>query len=110
MHHVNGVTVTESTFDTTGHNAIALQSTSDPVALKAVTITENTFCGIGDRIIRFGAIGADSNLTIRGNTATNSGDEDGEVMKAVSIEKGISTAISGNAWGGVVANEELKDA
>lgn len=109
VHHVNGVTVTECEFDTTGHNAIALQSSTTAVDLKNVVITDNTFNKIGDRVIRFGEIGADSSITIQGNTATASGNKDGEVMRAVSIEAGITTAISNNNWnGGVIANTELQ--
>lgn len=112
VHHVNGITVTDSHFDTTGHNAIAIQShdDGDAVNLKNVVITDNTFNNISDRVIRFNLVGADSNITIQRNTATNSGDEDGEVMKATSIEQGITTNISNNNWnGGVVFNDELKD-
>ncbi len=109
VQQVNGVTVKNSTFDNTGHNAIAIQSTDGPVDLKNIVITDNTFTNIHDRVVRFGQIGADSNITIQNNTATDSGDEDNEVMKAVSIEEGITTSISNNTWNGVVANEELKD-
>lgn len=113
VHHVNGITVTGSQFDTTGHNAIAIQShdDGDAVNLKDVVITDNTFNNISDRVIRFNKVGADSNITILGNTATNSGDEEGQVMKATSIEQGITTNISGNNWGEgkVVVNDELKD-
>ncbi len=112
VHHVNGVTVTGSEFDATGHNAIAIQSADSPVNLKNVVITGNTFKNIGDRIIRFNKVAADSNITIQGNISTNSGDDDGEVMKATSIESGVTTSISGNNWNngeGVVANDELKD-
>ena len=111
VQNVNGVTVTDSRFDTTGHNAVAVQSTGDPVNMKDVVIKANNFNNINDRVIRFGAIGADSNITIQNNTAVNSGDEDGEVMRAVSIAAGITTSISGNNWGEgkVVANDELKD-
>jgi len=110
VHHVNGITVTSSSFTTTGHNAIAIQSHNGPVNLLNVVITNNTFKNIADRIIRFNEIGENSNITIQGNTATNSGDTDGEVMKATTIASGITTSISGNNWnGGVVVNNELKD-
>lgn len=111
VQNVNGVTVTGCSFDTTGHNAIALQSGSDAVDLKTVVITGNSFNNINDRIIRFNNIGSDSNITIQGNVATNSGDDDGEVIKAGSIASGITTSISGNNWGEgkIVVNDELKD-
>ena len=108
---INGVTVTNSTFEITGHNAIAVQSSSDAVNHKAVVITGNTFTKIGDRIIRFGNVGADTQITIKGNTATNSGDDEGQVMKADSLAEGVTYDIAGNNWGEgkTVANSELSD-
>ena len=108
---INGVTVINSSFDTTAHNAIAVQSSSEPVNHKAVVITGNTFANIGDRIIRFGSVGADTQITIINNTATDSGDSSGEVMKAQSLAAGVTYDISGNNWGEgkTVANTELRD-
>lgn len=111
VQNVNGVTVTGCSFDTTGHNAIALQSGGEAVNLKTVVITGNSFNNIKDRVIRFNNIGADSNITIQGNVATNSGDDEGEVIKAGTIASGITTSISGNNWGEgkTVVNSELQD-
>ena len=108
---MNGVKVTGCKFDTTGHNAIAMQGHDGSVNLKAVVITGNNFNKIGDRVIRFNEIGADSNITIQDNTAVDSGDGKGEVMKATSIAKGVTTSIRNNSWGEgkVVVNNELKD-
>lgn len=108
---INGVTVINSSFDTTTHNAIAVQSGSEPVNHKAVVITGNTFANIGDRIIRFGDVGADTQITIKNNTATGSGDSSGQVMKAQSLAAGVTYDISGNNWGEgkTVANPEFAD-
>ena len=108
---INGVTVINSSFDTTAHNAIAVQSGSEPVNHKAVVITGNTFANIRDRIIRFGSVGADTQITIKNNTATDSGDSSGQVMKAQSLAAGVTYDISGNNWGEgkTVANTELMD-
>ena len=108
---INGVTVINSSFNTTAHNAIAVQSGSEPVNHKAVVITGNTFANIGDRIIRFGSVGADTQITIKNNTATDSGDSSGQVMKAQSLAEGVTYDISGNNWGEgkTVANPELAD-
>ena len=108
---INGITVMNSSFDTTAHNAIAVQSGSDAVNHKAVVITGNTFANIGDRIIRFGDVGADTQITIKNNTATDSGSSSGEVMKAQSLAEGVTYYISGNSWGDgkTVANTELTD-
>ena len=109
-HHVNGVTVTGSAFDTLGHNAIAVQSHSS-AAHGNVTITGNTFKNVENRVIRFNGVNAPTAITIQNNTATNCGDDSNEVMKATSIASGVTTSISGNNWGAdkVVANDELKD-
>ena len=108
---INGVTVKNCTFNTTGHNAIAVQSSSEAVNHKAVVITGNTFTKIGDRIIRFGDVGADTQITIQNNTATNSGDSSGQVIKAQSLANGVTYNISSNNWGEgkTVANTELAD-
>ena len=109
--HVYGVSVTNSTFNTTGHNAIAIQDFSGVGNHGKVVITDNVFNNIGDRIIRFNNVGADTQITIKGNTATNSGDAAGEVIKATSLASGIKYDISGNNWGTgkTVANTEFAD-
>ena len=109
--HVYGVSVTNSTFNTTGHNAIAIQDFSGVGNHGKVVITDNVFNNIGDRIIRFNNVGADTQITIKGNTATNSGDTAGEVIKATSLASGIKYDISGNNWGNgkTVANTEFAD-
>ena len=109
--HVYGVSVTNSTFNTTGHNAIAIQDFSGVGNHGKVVITDNVFNNIGDRIIRFNNVGADTQITIKGNTATNSGDAAGEVIKATSLADGIKYDISGNNWGAgkTVANTEFAD-
>ena len=109
--HVYGVSVTNSTFNTTGHNAIAIQDFSGVGNHGKVVITDNVFNNIGDRIIRFNNVGADTQITIKGNTATNSGDAAGEVIKATSLASGIKYDISGNNWGDgkIVANTEFVD-
>lgn len=106
---VRNVTVTGCEFDTTGHNAIAIQG--ENVNHGAVVITDNTFANIGDRIIRFNTVGADTQITINGNTATNSGNSDKEVIKATTLADGITYDIAGNSWGDgtIVGNTEFAD-
>ncbi len=107
---VVNVSVTNSTFNTTAHNAIAVQN-SNEFNHGQVVITGNKFVKIGDRIIRFNNVGADTQITIKDNTATNSGDGDGEVIKATSLAAGIKYDISDNDWGDntKVANPEFDD-
>ena len=91
------ITVTKSEFDTTGHNAIAVQ-TQASADTGAIAITDNTFKNIGDRVIRFGSFATGTEITITGNTATNSGDSDGEVIKASGVADGIPVTMASNTW------------
>ena len=107
-----GVSVTDNNFENINHNAVAIQDTQSPaVDHGQVVITGNTFTNIGDRIIRFNNVGADTQITIKNNTATNSGDTAGEVIKATSLAAGIKYDISNNRWGKdkTVFNAELAD-
>lgn len=110
VHHVNGVTIENNIFENTGHNAIGIQGHNGAVNLKKVVINNNTFKNINDRIIRFNEVGVDSYIEIQKNNATNSGDENREVIKATSIANGVVTFIKDNDWGtnAVVVNDELK--
>ena len=110
-YNVYGTKVNASSFDTTGHNAIGIQDSGTATDHGKVIITGNTFANIGDRIIRFNAVGADTQITIKNNTATNSGDSDGQVIKASSLADGVTYDISGNNWGEgkTVANSEFED-
>ena len=109
--HIKNVIVTNSEFDTTGHNAIAIQSSEDACDHGKVIITGNTFKNIGDRIIRFNNVGAGTQITITHNTATDSGDANGEVIKATNIAEGVTTTVRENNWGAgtTVANDQFKD-
>ena len=107
-----GVSVTDNNFENINHNAVAIQDTQSPaVDHGQVVIAGNTFTNIGDRIIRFNNVGADTQITIKNNTATNSGDDDGEVIKATRLAAGIKYNISDNDWGDntKVANPEFAD-
>ncbi len=109
---IKNITVTNSTFDTTAHNAIAIQSGDNAADHGDVVITNNTFTNIGDRIIRFNNVAEGTNITITDNTATNSGDDDtGEVIKATSVAEGVTTTIYSNNWGPgtTVGNDEFQD-
>lgn len=106
---VKGITVKDSTFTQTGHNAIAIQSQGDkgPCNHGKVVITGNTFKNIGDRIIRFNNVGMGTTVTITGNTADgNSGKLDEatgkrEIVKATTLPVNAADSItaSGNNWG-----------
>ena len=111
--HVKNVTVTGSMFDTTGHNAIAIQDHNGPCDHGKVVITGNTFKNIGDRIIRFNNVGMGTTVTIKDNTADgNSGKLDEatgkrEIVKATTLPVNAADSItaSGNNWGANIVVE-----
>ena len=103
---VRNVSVTGCTFNTTGHNAIAIQDDSAAaVDHGSVVITGNTFTHVSDRIIRFNKVGEDTTITISKNTSTNSGDASGEIIKATSRPESVQVTMSGNTWGNVGEKE-----
>mgnify|MGYP004662750961 CR=1 FL=1 len=116
--NAKNVTVKDSTFDTTGHNAIAVQ---DAAAFDhgAIVITGNTFKNVGDRIIRFGHVGDGTTIMISGNTADgNSGKLDRatgkrEIVKAETLPENAAERVkaSNNNWGAntVVAGVFIDD-
>ena len=104
-HYIWNISVTNSKFDTTGHNAIAIQATdSNPLFNHGnVVITGNNFNNIGNRIIRFNSPAAGTAITITNNTAVNSGkDVDGkkEIIAAeITPLEGVTVRMAGNNWG-----------
>ena len=99
--HIKNVTVKGCTFDTTGHNAIAIQDFKGTCDHGNVVITGNTFKNVGDRIIRFNNVGEGTTITISNNTSTNSGDSDGEIIKATALPEGMEVTMTNNNWGKV---------
>ena len=100
-HHVYNISVTNSKFDTTGHNAIAIQDSKGACDHGNVVIIGNTFKDIGDRIIRFNNVGEGTTITISNNTSVNSGDGDGEIIKATTLPEGMEVTMTNNNWGKV---------
>ena len=102
-HHVYNISVTNSKFDTTGHNAIAIQDSKGACDHGNVVIIGNTFKDIGDCIIRFNSPAAGTAITITNNTAVNSGkDVDGkkEIIAAeITPLEGVTVRMAGNNWG-----------
>ena len=98
--YVYGVSVTNSTFNTTGHNAIAIQD-SEACDHGNVVITSNTFKNVGDRIIRFNNVGVGTTITISNNTSVNSGASNGEIIKATTLPEGMEVTMTNDNWGKV---------
>ena len=90
--------MTNSEFDTTGHNAIAIQDFNGACDHGKVIITGNTFKNIGDRIIRFNNVGAGTQITITHNTVIGKLIKK-EVIKAESLAAGVTCNIHSNSWG-----------
>ena len=99
--HIKNVTVKGCTFDTTGHNAIAIQDFKGTCDHGNVVITGNTFKNVGDRIIRFNNVGVGTTITISNNTSVNSGDSNGEIIKATTLPVGMEVTMTNNNWGKV---------
>ena len=100
-HHVYNISVTNSKFDTTGHNAIAIQDFKGTCDHGNVVITGNTFKNVGDRIIRFNNVGEGTTITISNNTSVNSGDSNGEIIKATTLPEGMEVTMTNDNWGKV---------
>ena len=100
-HHVYNISVTNSKFDTTGHNAIAIQDSKGACDHGNVVIIGNTFKDIGDRIIRFNNVGEGTTTTISNNTSVNSGASNGEIIKATTLPEGMEVTMTNNNWGKV---------
>ena len=105
---VANVTVTGCTFNTTGHNAIAVQGDSSGT----IVIEENYINGAADRAIRLGNIGVESAITVNNNIMVNSGDDRGQLFKAENINR-ATIDLENNYWDGkdaatAVANESAR--
>ena len=99
--HIKNVTVKGCTFDTTGHNAIAIQDFKGTCDHGNVVIIGNTFKDIGDRIIRFNNVGEGTTITISNNTSVNSGASNGEIIKATTLPEGMEVTMTNDNWGKV---------
>ena len=98
---VYGVSVTNSSFNNINHNAVAIQDVDSAVNHGNVMISGNTFTNVSDRIIRFNNVGDGTIITITGNTSVNSGDSDGEIIKATTMPDSVKINMTSNTWGDV---------
>ncbi len=98
---VYGVSVTNSSFNNINHNAVAIQDVDSAVNHGNVVISGNTFTNVSDRIIRFNNVGDGTTITITGNTSVNSGDSDGEIIKATTMPDSVNVNMTSNTWGDV---------
>ncbi len=105
---LENVTVRDCNFTTMGHNAIALQNGASNTVRGTVEISGNTFTDGKDRAIRFGNIGENAEITVSRNTAVDFADDDGEVMKAGTVDSSASITIEeNNDWNGGHVHDAL---
>ena len=96
---VNSLTVKGCSIDNTTHNAIAVQSsTNNPVKGK-IDIEENIIQNANDRAIRFGNVD-DATITVNNNVMLSSGDSDGQLIKAGTVDSKASFDLDNNYWDG----------
>ena len=95
---ITNVTVKNNVFDTIGHNAVAIQSPETASTNHGnVVITENYFNKVTNRVFRFNKAGERTNVTINNNVMVNSGNENGELFRAESIN-GAAIDLENNYW------------
>lgn len=95
----DNLTIANSTFDTTNHNALAIQNGGKNSSKGEIVIENNTFKSIGDRIIRFGNV-ENAEVSIANNVIdANSGDASGEILKTATVTNSTYN-FSGNTCDG----------
>lgn len=96
-------------FDTTVHNAIAVQSGGSNHFRGEIRITGNTFANIGDRIIRFGN-GSNADILISDNDFGTCTNADNHILKSETLS-GCSGEFVNNLYNGsVMPSAELSTA
>ena len=101
MQASTNITIEGCTFENLGHNAIGIQS-GEGTALSGgtIVITNNIITNGADRAIRFGVLSDNSSVTVNGNKMINTGDAEGQLIKAQSVGEGTTVNLDGNYWSG----------
>ena len=101
MQASTNITIEGCTFENLGHNAIGIQS-GEGTALSggAIVIKNNTITNGADRAIRFGTLLDNSSITVNDNKMINTGDAQGQLIKAQSVGEGTTVNLDGNYWNG----------
>lgn len=102
----DGATVANNTIKNTEHNAISIQSLTNNETKGNVTIKENFISNAGDRAIRFIDIAGDAVVNINNNIMVNSGNSDGELIKA-NVASGAKVNLENNYWDGEDASKAV---
>ena len=96
---VNSLTVKGCSIDNTTHNAIAVQSSTNNPVKGNIDIQENIIQNANDRAIRFGNVDAAA-ITVNNNVMLSSGDSDGQLIKAGTVDSKASFDLDNNYWDG----------
>ncbi len=96
---VNSLTVKSCSIDNTTHNAIAVQSSTNNPVKGNIDIEENIIQNANDRAIRFGNVDA-ATITVNNNVMLSSGDSDGQLIKAETVNTSASFDLNNNYWDG----------
>lgn len=107
VHQAKDVTVTGSTFNTMGHNAIQTNGSPTASITGTITIAGNTFSNGFDRALRSDAVAGSAKFVITGNTFSNYCDTEGQVMKSSQVTSGATYDINNNKYEG--ADMEVKN-
>lgn len=95
---VDGAEVSNNNISNTEHNAIALQSHSNP-AKGAIAVKENYISDVTNRAIRFGDVG-NADIAINNNIMVDCGNSNGELIAAVSVDGSATVNLESNYWDG----------
>lgn len=105
----DGLTVSNSVFDNTTHNAIAVQSGNNSSVRGEISITENIIKRANDRAIRFGDVGSGTTAVVNNNVMIDSGDSEGELIKAQNIVENATFDLEYNYWDGKEVTTAVPD-
>ena len=103
---VNSLTVKGCSIDNTTHNAIAVQSSTNNPVKGNIDIEENIIQNANDRAIRFGNVDA-ATITVNNNVMLSSGDSDGQLIKAGTVDSNASFDLDNNYWDGKSAGKAV---
>ena len=103
---VNSLTVKGCSIDNTTHNAIAVQSSTNNPVEGNIDIEENIIQNANDRAIRFGDVDAAA-ITVNNNVMLSSGDSDGQLIKAGTVDSNASFNLDNNYWDGKSAGKAV---
>ena len=92
-------TIQNCSFNNTTHNAIALQSSTSNTVTGTITVKENLIRNAQDRAVRLGDANGAS-VVLENNVMLSSGDIDGQLIKAGTLDSSTTVSLDYNYWDG----------